>query len=73
MIRQPRPIGRTRPSSRAPPSIIAANTIPPKITISGWAKNTTSAVSAAKPIQIAAFCASRRNPGSWMSAGLSRA
>jgi hypothetical protein len=30
-ILQPRPIGSTRPSSRAPPSIMAANTIAPKI------------------------------------------
>ena len=36
--RQPRPIGRTRPSSRTPPSIIAANTIPPKMISKGWAR-----------------------------------
>ena len=66
---QPRPIGRTRPSRRAPPSIRAANTMPPKIISSDWASNTASAISAVMPSQTKARLASCRRTGSEMSVG----
>ena len=49
--RQPRPIGSTRPSRRAPPSSIAASTMPAKISSKGWARTITPTTARTRPIQ----------------------
>ena len=47
--RQPRPIGSTRPSSRAPPSRNTAKTRPPTISSSGWARTMMPMMASAMP------------------------
>ena len=52
--RHPLAIGSTRPSSRVPPSSIAANTTPPKISNNGCARTTRRATAHTSPTQTVA-------------------
>src|SRR3546814_33775 len=62
--RQPRPIGRMRPSSRVPPSSIDAITMPAKISRIGWTRIIQAPTSSARPNQTLALASSVRT--SWV-------
>ena len=51
--RQPRGIGRVRPSRRTPPSRNTAKIAPPTISSSGWARKMTPTMASAMPSQTA--------------------
>ena len=70
--RQPRAIGRKRPSTRTPPSRKTAKIAPPTISSSGWARTMTPTMSNAMPSQTAALASSLRTKGSRNSAGPGR-
>ena len=64
--------GRTRPSSRTPPSRNTAKIAPPMISSSGWASTMIPTIASVMPSHTAALAISRRTKGSRNSAGPGR-